>query len=179
MLGQIGFLHEQRLFVQFGPEFHGVRTIAADKNHFKPGPLGSQFLSQFPSAHTLWHDDVGYQEIYLGGVLAPNRQGIGAGGCFQDMVSMVLKDDSRQSANWRRIFDQQYGFRAANGFGFDAASFGGNAGDDAGQKNVKLGSNIELAGDFDPAPVLFDDAIDGGKPQAGALANGLGGEKGS
>jgi len=41
----------------------------------------------------------------------------------------------------------------------------------------ELRAQAGLALHFDPALVLFDDAVDGGQAQAGALAHSLGGEE--
>jgi Cu+-exporting ATPase len=58
-LRQIRLLQKQGCLVQFRLDFHAVRTVAADKDHFQPRPVGPQFLRQLPSADALGHDDVG------------------------------------------------------------------------------------------------------------------------
>ena len=47
----------------------------------------------------------------------------------------------------------------------------------AGRKILNVGALAEPAGDLDPALVLLDDAIDRRQPEAGALADFLGGEE--
>jgi len=45
------------------------------------------------------------------------------------------------------------------------------------QKNFKSGSSPNLAGYFDPAPMLFDDAMDRRQAEAGAFAGFFGGKE--
>ena len=46
-----------------------------------------------------------------------------------------------------------------------------------GKKNLEHGADADFALDFDPAVMLFDDAINGGQSQSRSFADFLGGEK--
>ena len=46
-----------------------------------------------------------------------------------------------------------------------------------GKEDPEGGARTDFAGDFDPALVLLDDAVDGGQAEAGAFADLLGGEE--
>src|ERR1700678_4226297 len=101
-----------------------------------------------------------------------------AAGGFQDVITRLFQKTPADPAHAIVIFHQKNDFMTAGQPGTDAGSGRlGYAGLEGGQENLKNGAGAGIAGYFDPALMLFDNAKDGGQAQPGAFANLLGREK--
>src|SRR5258706_8742353 len=97
---------------------------------------------------------------------------------LDNLLAVFMQDQGDEFAHGFFILEEQDGFAAtANGQpgrGFFRLRFPRA---DVGDIDAKSGALADLAFDFNPALVLFDNAVNGGKAEAGALADVLGGEE--
>src|SRR4051794_29803150 len=157
---------------------HDFRAVAAGVDDFEVRLALLQFFGEFAAGHAGGHDHVGEEQIDFAAVFLPDLEGFHAGGGFEDAVVIIEENDAGELTKDRLVLDEENGF-------FAAAHFGGRAGigrlglfGGSGQENFENAAPVDLAGDLDPALVLFHDAINGGQPQTGALADFLGGKEG-
>src|SRR5215475_7035506 len=98
--------------------------------------------------------------------------------CAEDFVSLILEQFLDQIAQADFVLDQQDGFVAAleNGAGSGGRFLGRRV--ERGKIDLKRASLAGLAINPDASLALLDDAVDSREPQAGPLADALGGEEG-
>ena len=139
-----------------------------------------QVADQFGAVHA-GHDHVREQQIDAAVAIVGDPQGVLRRIGREHVVAEGFQDAPRGAENGFFVFDQQDGFVAAGGrpVGFGGGRLGIHfrAGV-PGQIDVEGGALARRAGHVDAAAVLLDDAVDGGESEAGALADGLGGEEG-
>src|ERR1035441_4581750 len=157
----------------------GFRTVAAAVNDFEPWATFLELDSQLGSAHSFGHHHIGKQQVDFAIELVPDAQSFGPGTGLEHSVGLAFEKVADELAQHLLVFDHQDGFFAAADGLQNHGSLGGGLGGalGGGEIDLECGADADLAGDFGPALVLFDDAINGGQPQAGALADLFGGKE--
>src|ERR1039458_9621200 len=151
----------------------GLRAVATAVNNFEPWAPFLELGSQLGSAHSFGHHHIGKQQVDFAIELVPDTQGFGAGPGLEHPVGLAFEKVADELAQHLLVFDHQDGFfTAADRLGHHGSLGGGLGGTSGGGEiDLERGADANLAGDFGPALVLFDDAVNGGQAQTGALAN--------
>ena len=152
-----------------------VGAIAAGEDHFEPGPLRPEFFRQLPPIQTVGHDQIRKQQVNLFFALAPDLEGSCPGFGLQHTVPVPRQHAANQLADRRFILNHQDSFGAA-ARGLLVRLILGNLGDFTAQgyEDLERRASADFALNLDPTLVLFDDAVNGGKAETGALADFLG-----
>ena len=166
-------------FVQhFAVDFVG--GVTAGENDPQPRLAGLQLFSEINARNTSGHHHVSEQQINPAALTIPNLKGFLAGGGFENLIAAFFEDFAGHVPQDGFVFDNQNGFRAAgdNGGG-KSPGFLSGGGDFAGggKKHIERGAFSGFTIRFDPAFMLFDNAINRCQAEAGSFADIFRGEK--
>src|ERR1035438_1289463 len=170
----------QESFLIFGSERGGEGVFGVARKIENPSARtrGEELLDEFVATEA-GHDDVGDHEMDSVGMTGGEREsGVAVGG-FENAIAAGLERFAHELANGLFVLDQEDGFgSASSGEGKRSGAAGFRWAIDAGKINGEDGAAAELALNEDVAAALLDDAVDGGKSEAGAFAFFFGGEEG-
>jgi len=152
---------------------HHFRAVAAGIDHSQLGLALFECARQVSPGHSLRHDHIRKQEIDLAFMFVPNSKRFHTRTCLQHSILITQENFRYEFANLRLVFNQEDCFISTldplrSDSHFANGSFywtGGGKIDSEGRALPRF------TGDFDPALVLLDDAIDGCQSQTGAFAN--------
>ena len=155
--------------------------IAGDEHHRRLAQIGPGGLEQ-GGAVDARHDDVGDHQIDPAILFLADVEGRLAVGGLQHLVTPRPQQPRRDAANERFVLDEEdpsgAGEVARRGSDRSDGRFEVEDGARLGKEDAE-GRAAAGRGDVgNPAVGLFDRAIDGRQPKAGALADALGGEEG-
>src|SRR5271166_4800554 len=154
----------------------GVFGVAGKIEDLGAGARREKLLNELVAAEA-GHNDVGDDEVDGFGVSGgQGESGIAVGG-FENVVAAGLERLANKLANGLFVFNEENSFSSADGGERSGSgkSFGGLI--DAREINGEDGAAAGLALNEDVAAALLDDAVDGGKSEAGTFAFFLGGEE--
>jgi hypothetical protein len=141
------------------------------------GEDAAGFVDEFGAADA-GHDEIGEEEVDVGGVEAADAQGFFAVLRGEDEIALGNEIAADGFAEGFFVFHEENGFVA---FGVRSCGDGASVGERSlvrdGKKNFEFGAGVGFAEDADGAAMLFDDAVDGGEAEAGAFAGNFGGEE--
>src|SRR6202046_2788242 len=172
-----GFLQKSFWRTGFRGAGDGVFSVAGEVEDLGGGACIEKVLNELVTAQA-GHDNVGDDEgdgVEDGGA---GGGGGGAVGGFKDAVATGRERRTDEVAHGFFVLDQEDGFGTAGGDegnGIGAIPFGGLV--DARKINSESCAATEFALHENISSTLLDDAVDGGKSEAGAFAFFLGGEE--
>ena len=153
--------------------------VARQVEHPDLGAELGHLLGYFPAAH-LGHDDVGGQQVDGARVAASDRDRLGRAVCLQHLVAGPLQDGRDERPDRRLVLDQEDRLgpsrrplsRPVRRWALVRLPGLGQR-----QGDAELCPTADLAVDLDLPAGLPDDAVHSGQPEAGPLADFLGGEE--
>ena len=140
--------------------------------------MGRKLLGQLLSADADRHDHVGEQQRDAFVMRVPGGEGFESIACLEDFVAIFFQAALDDGAHGRFVLDEENGFRPTGHGALIGARVACGRGAARGRQVDLEGRALpELALHFDPALMLFDDAVNGGESQTGALAKFLRGKE--
>ena len=156
-----------------------VGGVAGHVDALEAGAGFQELVGELVAVHA-GHDDVGEEEVdgaVVGGGEAEGGCGVGSG---EYAVAQGAEHGFGDGEDGGFVLDEENGFLSGGGGGGGWGVLGGRFGAvfEAGEADAERAAAAGPAVDVDEALVLLDDAVDGGEAEAGAEADGFGGEEG-
>ena len=153
-------------------------AVAARVDDLELGIPQEELGGQFATGEAAGQNEIGKQQADFVAVLAPDLEGLGASGGFEDAIAEAGENVLHGGADEEIVFEEKDGFvTAANrGQGRVGNRFAGGRGE-MGEIDAESGPLADFAVNVDPSLVLLNDAEDRGEAEAGAFADFLGSEE--
>ena len=153
-------------------------AVTAGVNHFQFWIFFQKPFGQILSRHTAGHDHVRHQKINSIAVLFPDFQSFAAADRFEHVIAKLQQGFVHGRAQCPLVFNEQNRFlAAAHGGQHGLPGFLAGLRGQTWKINAEDRPAADFAVNIDPALVLLRNAKNGGQPEAGALADILGGEE--
>src|ERR1019366_6950063 len=143
-----------------------------------PGLSLPELSRHVDSSHAFRHDHIREKQINAAVVLVPRFKSLDPGGGLDDAVLIMPQNITYEFTQHRLVFHQENRLLAAADERRSGRGFGRHVVFPTSGRKIdsERGATANLAVDFNPTPVLLDDAVHGCQPKSGPFANFFGRE---
>src|SRR3990172_7387635 len=148
---------------------HGIVGVAGRVQNAHRGTQRSHAVGEDSAAHPR-HDHIGYQQMDRLRMSLEELEGLGSVAGGEDIVAAALQDRAGELEQIRIVLHHQNRLASARDRSRRIRSELLGSAVDLGEVDHERGPFPGLALDPDVPAALFDDAVDGGEPEAGAFS---------